>query len=386
MSEQTELDPASAEYQLVARIIGAVSDTVGRPNWWNGRIVVEPGTDDVGRVWPDGTVELQRDATLAPITRALAGDRLDERGLATVVNAFTTAVHEGAHLVHRDGDEREGHQVDAPDAIALNEGLIERWTHEHVDDVLHRAGVDRIVPEVIGQQLHDAYPAYTKATQALVEGVATMTGRVPAELELELMVTERAQRWNKLVDVVVEHEFGGEATEVERNRLATAVRLQFGLCQVIHQSTQYDGAAKQEHGARTGRQTVTRLADELTDIREARADEQAAEVTAVDRDPNRFADFLSGHSSVVPGFARPGPTTSPAEPAKLPQPATLPPPPQPTELPPPEPAAAEVATPAAEVGREAPGGAHAGQGARSPVAARIGAMLRRSHRGGIHRG
>ena len=378
MSEPIELDPSSAEYRLIAGIVRTAADTLGRPIWWNGRIVARPAPYDVGRVQPDGTLELQREATLDPIVAALAGPELDKTAVAAAVNAFTTVVHEGAHLVSRDGDELAGHPVDTAEAIALDEGLIERWTHHHVDDVLHRAGVDRVLPQVIGRELHDAYPAYTKATQTLVEGVAAMTGRSADDLEAELLKTERAHRWNRLVDAVAAHELGGELTEAERARLVTVVRVRFGECQATQQNVQHDGAAKQEHGARIGRSAVGGLADAVAAIRADRADERVAETTAVDRDPNRFAEFLAGTSTVLPGFARP----SPPDPV-------VPPPPEPsipaTSSPEPaQPSASEAAHGSA--GERGPGGAHTDQGARPPVAARLAHLLRRSARGGVHRG
>lgn len=387
MSEQVDLDPESATYRLIARIVTATAETMGRPSGWNGRIVIESGTRDSGRAWPDGTLELQRDATLAPITAAQAGDGLDETELALLVNAFTTTVHEGAHLVERDGDERAGHPDDSPGVIALDEGLIERWTHDHLDDVLHRAGVDELVPQVIGERLHDAYPAYTKGTGALVDGVAAMTGRRPDEIEAGLMSTERTQRWNKLVDVVVAGGLGGTATEAERTRLADVARMRFGECVPIDRSTQFDAVAMQEHGALVGRQTVARIIEEVAAIHQDRANDRAAEVTAIDRDPNRYDDFVSGRRTVIPGFARSAPSAEDM--------VSAPDAPQHPDSS--DPGAGNPASEQGVVGaeRRAPG-AHAarrpdkaapdGQGARPSVAARLEAMMRRSHRGGIHRG
>ena len=303
MSDLEELDPQSREYQVVASLLAAVAKSTNRTSRWNHRILVDPDPkpSEVGWAHPDGTLTLSEAKVLEPLRAAFdareSGTALDADGLDALRDATATAVHEGAHLIDRDGAAPDGHPVcDAP-AIALDEGLVEQWTHDNLDDVIYEAGLDGDLPELTGHDSKNAYPAYTSATRGLLDGIAPLTGRTPEELTTELMATERSQRWNHIADLAIAYDLHGEATAGERAGLANALRLQFSRAQEIQASDQLDPDAKKQQGWHVGRGTAALLEMELDRIRDTQEREPAA-----DPELHRLANLL--RTQTAPRFAR----------------------------------------------------------------------------------
>jgi hypothetical protein len=307
VSDLEELDPQSREYRAVASLVAAVARSTSRTSRWNHRILVDPDPkpSEVGLAHPDGTLTLSRARVLAPLRAAFdareSGTALDADGLDALRDATATVVHEGAHLIDRDGAAPDGHPVcDAP-AIALDEGLVEQWTHDNLDDVIYEAALDGDLPELTGHDSKNAYPAYTSATRGLLDGIAPLTGRTPDELASGLMATERSQRWNNVADLAIAYDLHGDATAEDRAGLANALRLQFSRAQEIQKSAELDPDAKKQQGWHVGRGTASLLELELDRIRDTRERERPA-----DPELHRLANLLRTQTaaSFAPGFAR----------------------------------------------------------------------------------
>jgi hypothetical protein len=244
---------------------------------------------------------LSKVKVLEPLRAAFSaresGTALDADGVVALRDATATTVHEGAHLIDRDGSAPDGHPVcDAP-AIALDEGLVEQWTHDNLDDVIYEAGLDRDLPELIGHVSENVYPAYTSATRSLLEGIAPLTGRKPEELATELMATERSQRWNQMAGLAIAYDIHGDATAEDRAGLANGMRLQFSRAQEIQESG-LDPDAKKQQGWHVGRRTASLLEIELDRIRTAQERERAP-----DPELHRLAKLL--RTQTAPSIARP---------------------------------------------------------------------------------
>lgn len=309
MTELQELDPRTPEYRAVASVVAAVAQRTGRTSRWTGRLLIDPDPKptEVGLAHADGTLTLSELKVFEPLRRAYGareqGTPLGADDLDALRDAAATAVHEGAHLIDRDGDAPDGHPVSDAPAIALDEGLVEQWTHDHLDDVIHDAGLDRDLPELTGHASKDAYPAYTSATRSLLDGLGPLTGRTPDELAAGLMATDRSQRWNHLADLAIAHGLGGDATAEDRAGLADALRQQFSRAQQIQESGQLDADAKKQQGWHVGRSTASLVEFELDRIRGARERERAA---VPDPELGRLADLLRDQpaAAFAPGFAR----------------------------------------------------------------------------------
>ncbi len=305
MSDLEELDPQSREYRAVASLVAAVAKTTNRTSRWNHRIMVDPDAEPSNDGWarPDGTLTLSKVKVLEPLRAGFnareSGTALDADDVVALRDATATTVHEGAHLIDRDGSAPDGHPVcDAP-AIALDEGLVEQWTHDNLDDVIYEAGLDEELPELTGHATENVYPAYTSATRGLIDGIAALTGRKPEDLATELMATERSQRWNQMADLAIAYDLHGDATAEDRAGLANAMRLQFSRAQEIQESG-LDPDAKKKQGWHVGRRTASMLELELDRIHTTQERERAA-----DPELHRLANLL--RTQTAPSIARPAP-------------------------------------------------------------------------------
>jgi hypothetical protein len=312
VSDLEELDPRSREYQAVASIVAAVAKSTNRTSRWNQRILVDPDPrpSEAGLAHADGTMTLSEAKVLAPLRAAFdarqSGTALDADSLHALRDATATAVHESTHLIDRDGVAPDGHPVCDPPAIALDEGLVEQWTHDNLDDVLYEAGLDGDLPDLTGHVSKNAYPAYTAATRGLLDGIAPLTGRTPDELGTELMATDRSQRWNQLAGLAIAHDLHGDATAEDRDDLADTLRLQFSRAQEIQHSAQLDSEAKKQQGWHVGRGTASLLELELDRIRTTQERERAAapQTATPDHELHRLVGLLRTQSAPSPRFAR----------------------------------------------------------------------------------
>jgi hypothetical protein len=174
---------------------------------------------------------------LEPVRDAYTGRPMKANDYIRVRDAVLTVTHEAAHLTSHLGDPTGpgAHPVGDPADRALEEGLAESWTHRNVDAVIYDIGMDRSVPGVIGPPNVDAYKAYSAATNSLAQGLGTVAGVPPDEVRRQLHGADRAQRWNKVADLMIDRRLGGlmppEHRDVVRQNLVQPLRSEF------HQAT-----------------------------------------------------------------------------------------------------------------------------------------------------
>lgn len=276
----------SAEYAWAASIVRAVARRSGLPTRWNGELFEElDPKGGVGRALDDGGMTLRVSAVLKPVSTAYTADRpLTENELIDVKDAVLTAVHEAKHLTQHLGDEGAPGAVPvySADALALEEGLTERWALRHVDAVIQDIEMDRAVPGVLEARMLDAYSAYTAATDELIRGTADIAGVAPDQLRRQLEQADRAQRWAAIADLVVDQRLGDlvppEQRDQVRTRLVQAMRPQFADLVSVQKSEVQTGQrsvqdgkvqteeGKVDQGRQVAQRTVTALSTTLADL------------------------------------------------------------------------------------------------------------------------
>lgn len=271
-------------YGWVARIVGAVEQRTGMPTRWNGKIFEELDPAYAGSAdRDDGSLTLGKDDVMTPAERAYTGRELTAEAVQMAVDAAATVCHEARHLsspLAGAGGPAAHPLADAP-GVALDEGLVERWTHANIGAVIAEIDMDRDVRGADEVEPVDSYPAYTSATYRLVTDLAAGTGRRPGELEQQLLDCDAGQRWNLLADLAIDHHLSGLMRDGDRDavraRFANALRADFGHAQEVQLSGADDEAKRQrgtEIGARTAgnlTRDVEELADQYRESRQSRA-------------------------------------------------------------------------------------------------------------------
>jgi hypothetical protein len=260
-----EIPPGSPEYIWVSSIISAVEKRTGTSSRWNGRLYEEPNPAYLGSAHHDGSMTVSPKNVLEPVRDAYTGRPMKANDYIRVRDAVLTVTHEAAHLTSHLGDPAGpgAHPVGDPADRALEEGLAESWTHRNVDAVIYDIGMDRSVPGVIGPPNVDAYKAYSAATNSLAQGLGTVAGVPPDEVRRQLHGADRAQRWNKVADLMIDRRLGGlmppEHRDVVRQNLVQPLRTEFAKLPAVQQDAGLDGAAKAQAGRRTGQDAVSGL-------------------------------------------------------------------------------------------------------------------------------
>lgn len=329
VAELHELSHDSPVYALVRRFTGAVSKRTGRPSRWNGVILVDPSPEPetVGLAYPDdGHLTLSGPLIVDRLLQAYAGEPVPDEDLDKLLNAAATVAHEAGHLDDRDGQHADGHPVDDEPAVALDEGLRERWTWDNLDDLLHETGLAERVPGLVGRDTLDEYPAYTAALDKLLTGLEPLTGLRPDELADELRRIDRPQRWNRIAELAVQHELpdlpGNRWAETRRG-LADSIRLRFSEAHTIQEDDERTPEQKRTEGGHVGTRTVTLLDAELERISHQLSRNQPA-LLADRSEPAQTATTATtagtagtaGTAATAPGLAvglaaRPAPTGPP---------------------------------------------------------------------------
>jgi hypothetical protein len=337
-----EIDPSLPGYAWVARIVKAVEDRTGTTTRWNGRLYQELDQEYAGSADDDGSLTVGERDVMTPAEYAHTHRDLNHDDVRNAVDAAATVCHEARHFSSAldDPGKPGAHPTrDAP-GTALDEGLVERWTHANIGAVIRTIRMDRDVPGAAQQRPKDAYPAYTSATKGLVRGLATSTGRDAFDLEQRLLVCEGSQRWNLMADMAIDHHLSelmpdGDQ-EAVRARLANALRADFGHAREIHVSDVGEHVKRQQ-GTEVGTRAIgnlnrdiEELADEYRDARQAndltaargqgqgQRQGQAAAAGETARLRNVFAgQSPAARAAVAPGQA-PGATSRRVSPAGSP--------------------------------------------------------------------
>jgi hypothetical protein len=302
-----EIPAGSAEYQQVAAIIRSVERLTGRASRWNGRLYEEPRADAVGAAHLDGSMTLSRTHVLEPLRlaaeagRPLAKDEVDQ-----VKDAVLTVVHEGKHLVDTLGDENAPGAVPLyeADEKALDEGLVETWTHRNADAVIQDVGLDVAVPGLLDAEIVDSYPAHTTGSDALLQGISDITGVAPDHVRRHIEDTGRAQRWAAVADLVIDHRFADvmppEHRDAVQAQLMQAARIEYADLYPLQQSKLETDVGKTLQAHQIGRRATTALSTTASSIENhyrdwhrRRAIEQQA---AADPEVDHLRKFLGGQA------------------------------------------------------------------------------------------
>ena len=165
--------PDSFEYRWVAAVIRATEQRAGVASRWNGQVFIEP--EHAGSAQEDGSFGVSQEI-LDLAGRAYRGEQLDDDELDTLRAGVATTVHEAKHLTSWPGDlsAPDAAQLHAPDVVSLEEGLAEEFAQQNTDDVIRDIGMDQVVPGLAGREQDDSSPAYTNATEQLVNGLAEL--------------------------------------------------------------------------------------------------------------------------------------------------------------------------------------------------------------------
>jgi hypothetical protein len=267
-----EIPPGSPEYIWVSSIISAVEKRTGTTSRWNGRLYEEPDPRYLGTAHHDGSMTVSPKKVLEPVRDAYTGRPMNANDYIRVRDAVLTVTHEAAHLSSHLGDPTApgAHPVGDPADRALEEGLAETWTHRNVDAVIYDIDMDRSVPGVIGPPNVDAYKAYSAATNSLAQGLGTVAGVRPDEVRRQLHGADRAQRWNKVADLMIDRRLGGlmppEHRDVVRQNLVQPLRTEFAKLPDVQQDAKLAEAAKAQAGRRIGQDAVSGLNTALNNV------------------------------------------------------------------------------------------------------------------------
>jgi hypothetical protein len=268
-----EILPGTPEYQWASRVIKAVEERTGLPSRWNGRLYQETDPYLLGTAHDDGSLTLSPRVLEAMRTAYAAGAEATPQQCDDARQAMAIAVHEARHLCNQLGPQDDllgSVKLYDPDEIALEEGLVDTWAHRHVDGVIQQLDMDRAVPGVIGANAVVSYSAYTKGTDALVNGLADVTGVQPDEVRGQLHDTPRTQRWGVAADLVIDQRLDGVVPPDHRDqikgKLQTAMRVEFASLQSVQLSGLLDQRGLESYGRATGQAAVGALNRTLSDI------------------------------------------------------------------------------------------------------------------------
>ena len=150
---------------------------------WNGREgVVDPAAGHSGKATWDGTIEYKDDRVNEPLREMLrqAGHyNQPPEDLRTYRRAVQTMLHENSHLLAQRGarhaDGMQAYQTEANKA--LEEGVTDAWTLDHLDDYIDELGLDRVAPGIKDvAQDRPAYPQYVPAARQFAASLGRRTG------------------------------------------------------------------------------------------------------------------------------------------------------------------------------------------------------------------
>lgn len=264
-----EILPGTWEYEWVASVVAKTEQYAGRSSHWNRKLYEQPGPIS-GICHEDGSMTLSREHVLEPARPAYTAGRSPTHDELLAASAATTHAVRQARLSLSDfGDDSvpgatpNGSLAD----IALEQALADRFTQEYVGPI----GED-LAEHPLPQGGMPAFPAYTAATDRLMYPLAGATGLSTSRLRDLIERTERPQRFNVIVDRVLDHQIGDLIPESHRARLRQdlSAPLQRGLggLAMTELSDFAHPGSKASWGERTAEWTDSEFSANLDDIKE----------------------------------------------------------------------------------------------------------------------
>ncbi|WP_405063061.1 hypothetical protein OG474_15865 [Kribbella sp. NBC_01505] len=185
MSAGTLAAPASVEELLLRSGHAALDLSGAQHSAWNGRIV-ESSDHILGLAHWDGTLHLDREYILDPLREmyALAGREHPTQQLARYREALATILHEHSHFLGPAGATQEAAR-DAfvrPGSRQLEEGVAEAWAQVHLNDYLHRLGIDKVAPGIDSFRTNGQYAPFVTAVRMLGADLESRGGLAPGTI------------------------------------------------------------------------------------------------------------------------------------------------------------------------------------------------------------
>ena len=304
MTSQVEIPPGSPEYIWVSNVIAAVEKRTGLSTCWNGKLYDETDPKYLGSANPDNSLAISRSKLLDVVRDAMQGKQLSRREAAVLRDAVLTTVHEAMHLSVPGARQ----PTDAAD-VALDEGLVESWTHANLDAVIYDLELDQVQPDIIRQPSVDTYYAYTAAVGALAHGLGTVAQVDAEEIRRTLLAAEPTRRWDAVADLIIDQRLDGlmppEDRATVRRELTDRMRAEFGSLPEIQFDNTMRAAPRAELGHRVGVAAVIAVQQQVS-VNEKYYRGQAERQAAVQAEPSKPAPWqVSGQ---VPGQSSRPPT------------------------------------------------------------------------------
>ncbi|MGW6197513.1 hypothetical protein ACWF0M_15320 [Kribbella sp. NPDC055110] len=151
---------------------------------WNGHII-ESSSAMLGLAHWDGTLYLDRESIVDPLRHLYehAGAQRPTQTLIAYRESLATLLHEHAHFLGPEDATQEA----AREAFTklgsrqLEEGVTEAWAQDHLDDFIHRLGIDKVAPGIDSVRSDGYYAAFVPAVRELTTDLDTRNGLPPGE-------------------------------------------------------------------------------------------------------------------------------------------------------------------------------------------------------------
>ncbi|TDD62341.1 hypothetical protein E1263_04075 [Kribbella antibiotica] len=196
MSTRALTPPASLEELLLRSGSAALELSGAQQSAWNGRIVESDG-DVLGLAHWDGTLHLDRESILDPVREmyALAGKHHPTPHLARYREAIATILHEHSHFLGPDGATQEAAREGfiRPGSRQLEEGVAEAWSQAHLNEYLHRLGIEKVAPGIDSFRTNGHYAPYVAAVRMLTSDLESRAALTPGTV-LTALNNQTAER------------------------------------------------------------------------------------------------------------------------------------------------------------------------------------------------
>ncbi|NEA36365.1 hypothetical protein [Streptomyces sp. SID13031] len=235
---------------------------------WSGEIV-EAGDGILGLAHWDGTLHLDRESILEPLSELYdrPGEPRSDAELSRCREALMTLLHEQSHFLGPAGATQEAARAafELPGGRALEEGVAEVWAHDHLNDYIRELGIDKVAPGILHAHSEPSYAAFVPAVRLFSADLDRQTGS-PAGQSLHLLNRQTAEgQWPQAVALIYQssrlpHLVPPDQAPAVRLHLEQALRTSFkGL--ELYEPFPRGFAASRSHAATT--RTLSFLHQEL---------------------------------------------------------------------------------------------------------------------------
>ncbi|MFD7153219.1 hypothetical protein ACFV9C_01385 [Kribbella sp. NPDC059898] len=170
---------------------------------WNGGVVATSSAM-LGLAHWDGTLYLDREAILEPLQHLYehAGEYHAPPVLLAYKESLATILHEHAHFLGPSGASQDAAREGflKLGSRELEEGVTEAWAQDHLDEYIHRLGIDKVAPGIDSVSSGGYYPAFVPAVRDLTTDLDARNGYPPGHTLATLNRQTAAGQFPVLVD------------------------------------------------------------------------------------------------------------------------------------------------------------------------------------------